>query len=112
MCEDLSTKDESIVLKAAKCIGIRNSIGNPRLINARHHISCLYEPINIPKPNEVVSKFHLQPLMFSNLVSILQPLFPEVFYRLDNIEKDFNDMSEKSSKNLLADLTDIESLPV
>jgi len=50
--------------------------------------------------------------MLSSVVSTLQPLLLEVFYRLDNIEKDFNDTSEKSSKNFLADLTDIESLPV
>ena len=89
-----------------------NPIGNPGLIIARHPISCLYEPTYISKPNEVVSKFHLQPLMLSNLASMLQPLLLEIFYHLDNIEKDFNDTSEKPSKNFLADLTDIESLPV
>ena len=93
-------------------MGMGNSLGNPRLIIARHHISCLYEPTYISKPNEVVSEFHLPPLMPSNMVSTLQPLLLEVFYRLDNIEKDFNDTSEKSSKNFLADLIDIESLPV
>jgi len=89
-----------------------NSISNPGIIIAKHPISCLYDTTNIFKPNEVMSKFHLPLLSLFNLVSTLQASLLELFYQLDNIEKDFNDTSENPSIRFLADLTDIESLPV
>jgi hypothetical protein len=58
-----------------------------------------------------VSISHLPSLALSNVVSTLQHSLLGVFYRLDDMEKDSSEAREKPSKNFLADLTDIESLP-